>query len=68
MSWRGWANDHPGFELLEQLAAARKRVVTHPPYDGLNTHSAIVTFTEHYVFAVWDFPPPIPAAARPAAR
>jgi hypothetical protein len=55
MSWRGWANDHPGFELLEQVAAARKRVATHPLYDGLNTHSAIVTFMEHHVFAVWDF-------------
>jgi hypothetical protein len=55
MSWRGWANDHPGFELLKQVAAARERVVTHPLYDGLNTHSAIVTFMEHHVFAVWDF-------------
>jgi hypothetical protein len=37
------------------VAAARERVVTHPLYDGLNTHSAIVTFMEHHVFAVWDF-------------
>src|ERR1700757_94422 len=55
MSWRGWGNDHPGFELLEQVAAARERVVTPPLYDGLNTHSALVTFMEHHVFAVWDF-------------
>src|ERR1700757_3701330 len=55
MSWRGWANDHPGFELLKQVAAARERVVTHPLYDSLDTHSAIATFMEHHVFAVWDF-------------
>jgi hypothetical protein len=55
MSWRGWAQTHPGFELLEQVAVTRKRVVTHPLYDSLDTRSAVVTFMEHHVFAVWDF-------------
>jgi hypothetical protein len=48
-------NTHPGFELLEQVAVARDRVIAHPVYESLTTHSAIVTFMEHHVFAVWDF-------------
>jgi hypothetical protein len=55
MSRCDWAKTHPGFELLDQVAAARERVVSHPLYDSLRTHSAIVTFMEHHVFAVWDF-------------
>jgi Protein of unknown function (DUF3050) len=49
------ANAHPRLELLEQVAVARDRVVAHPLYASLTTHSAIVTFMEHHVFAVWDF-------------
>jgi Protein of unknown function (DUF3050) len=55
MSRCEWAKTHPGFELLEAVAAARERVVSHPLYDSLSSHSAIVTFMEHHVFAVWDF-------------
>jgi Protein of unknown function (DUF3050) len=55
MSWCGWETTHPAVELVEQVAAARERVVTHPMYDSLDTRSAIATFMEHHVFAVWDF-------------
>lgn len=56
MSRRGRATTQPTNELLEEaVASARERVVTHPLYGSLNTHSAIVTFMEHHVFAVWDF-------------
>jgi DUF3050 family protein len=55
MSRCEWAKPHPGYELLEHATAAREPVVSHPLYDSLNTHSAIVTFMEHHVFAVWDF-------------
>jgi hypothetical protein len=55
MSRYEWPKTHPGFELLERAAAARQRVVSHPLYDNLDTHAAIVTFMEHHVFAVWDF-------------
>jgi hypothetical protein len=55
MSWCGWETTHPAFALVQHLAAARERVVTHPLYDSLDTHSAIATFMEHHVFAVWDF-------------
>jgi hypothetical protein len=55
MSPCDWATTHPGFELLEHVAAARERVIEHPLYDSLNTRPAIVTFMEHHVFAVWDF-------------
>jgi hypothetical protein len=50
-----WAKTHPGFELLNQVAATRTRVLAHPLYARVNTPSAIVTFMEHHVFAVWDF-------------
>jgi Protein of unknown function (DUF3050) len=55
MSWCGWETTHPAVELVEQVAAARERVVTHPLYDSLDSRSAIATFMEHHVFAVWDF-------------
>jgi Protein of unknown function (DUF3050) len=49
------AKNQPGCELLQQAAAGRDRVLTHPLYDSLATRSALVTFMEHHVFAVWDF-------------
>jgi hypothetical protein len=55
MTWEGWENAHPGIDLLEAVKSARARVITHPLYAGLDTHSAILTFMEHHVFAVWDF-------------
>ena len=44
MSWCGWETTHPAFGLVQHVAAARERVVTHPLYDSLDTHSAIATF------------------------
>jgi hypothetical protein len=55
MSRCEWSTTHPGVELLEQVSADRERVVNHPLYDRLTTHSSLVTFMEHHVFAVWDF-------------
>ena len=56
MSRYDWGQTHPGIERLEKAVdAARTRVITHPLYSSLNTHTAIVTFMEHHVFAVWDF-------------
>jgi hypothetical protein len=56
MSRYQWDQTHPGITRLEDAVdAARTRVVTHPMYASLDTHTAIVTFMEHHVFAVWDF-------------
>lgn len=56
MSRYDWGQTHPGIERLErEVDDARNRVVTHPLYQNLNTHQAIITFMEHHVFAVWDF-------------
>jgi hypothetical protein len=56
MSRYDWGQTHPGITRLEKAVdEARTRVVTHPLYGRLTTHSAIVTFMEHHVFAVWDF-------------
>lgn len=56
MSRYDWGQTHPGIERLEKAVdAARARVVTHPLYAALDNHTAIVTFMEHHVFAVWDF-------------
>jgi hypothetical protein len=47
---------HLALEFLQEaVAPARKRVITHPLYSSLNNPSAILTFMEHHVFAVWDF-------------
>jgi hypothetical protein len=55
MSPCDWTTTRLGVELVEQVSAARERVVSHPLYDNLTTHSSLVTFMEHHVFAVWDF-------------
>ncbi len=56
MSRYDWGQAHPGITRLENAVdQARTRVVTHPLYASLDTHTAIVTFMEHHVFAVWDF-------------
>src|ERR1017187_9413755 len=56
MSRYDWGQRHPGIDRLEsQITEARNRVVTHPIYAALDSHDAICTFTEHHVFAVWDF-------------
>lgn len=41
--------------LQARVAKARERVITHPLYASLDNWSAIHTFMEHHVFAVWDF-------------
>jgi Protein of unknown function (DUF3050) len=56
MSRYDWGQTHPGITRLESAVdEARIRVVTHPLYGSLTTHTAIVTFMRHHVFAVWDF-------------
>lgn len=56
MSRYEWDQTHPGITRLEAAVdEARTRVVTHPLYANLDTHTAIVRFMEHHVFAVWDF-------------
>jgi hypothetical protein len=56
MSRRSGERTHRALEFLQQaLAPARERVITHPLYSSLNNRSAILTFIEHHVFAVWDF-------------
>jgi hypothetical protein len=56
MSRYDWGQTHPGISRLEQAVdEARTRVVSHPLYEHLDTHHAIVTFMQHHVFAVWDF-------------
>jgi len=56
MSRYDWGQRHPGIDRLEeQIGDARRAVITHPMYAALDSHAAIRTFTEHHVFAVWDF-------------
>jgi hypothetical protein len=56
MSRYDWGQRHPGIDRLEgQITEARDRVISHPMYAALDSHDAIRTFTEHHVFAVWDF-------------
>jgi hypothetical protein len=51
-----WESNHPGIDMLERKREAlRDQVIDHSIYHLLDTHSAIVTFMEHHVFAVWDF-------------
>jgi hypothetical protein len=56
MSRYDWGDTHPGIEkLTADIGPARHRVVGHGLYSALTNHSAIVTFMEHHVYAVWDF-------------
>lgn len=56
MSRYDWSLRHPGIERLEeQISEARRAVIEHPLYAALDSASAIRTFQEHHVFAVWDF-------------
>jgi hypothetical protein len=56
MSRYDWGIDNPHIAELEKaVEAARGRVVAHPVYHSLDTLSAVRTFMEHHVFAVWDF-------------
>src|ERR1700730_15173085 len=56
MSRYDWGQRHPGIDRLEeQIGEARRAVIEHPMYAALDSIDAIRTFTEHHVFAVWDF-------------
>jgi len=51
-----WGKQHPAIdELRAKIETARLEVIKHPIYGRLNTLQDINTFTEHHVFAVWDF-------------
>jgi len=56
MSRYEWDQTHPGIEGLKKaVSATRSLVVNHEMYSRLDSHTAIVTFMEHHVYAVWDF-------------
>jgi hypothetical protein len=56
MSRYNWGETHSRIDwLTEEIEPIRVKVVTHPMYKQLNTITAINTFMEHHVFAVWDF-------------
>ena len=56
MSRYDWGKQNPAIdELRAAVSAARSEVVGHPVYRRLNTLQDVNTFTEHHVFAVWDF-------------
>jgi len=56
MSRYDWGKTHPEIDRLRQTVdGARQVVVAHPVYRRLTTLSSVNTFTEHHVFAVWDF-------------
>jgi hypothetical protein len=42
-------------ELRTVIEAERAAVIKHPVYQQLDTLRDVMTFTEHHVFAVWDF-------------
>jgi DUF3050 family protein len=51
-----WGQTHPRIQwLTTEIAPVRNKVVSHPIYTRLDSLSAINTFMEHHVFAVWDF-------------
>ncbi|MFT4204071.1 MAG: DUF3050 domain-containing protein [Chitinophagaceae bacterium] len=41
--------------LTEQLQPIRKQLLAHPLYHNINTIENLQTFTQHHVYAVWDF-------------
>src|SRR6202050_5914812 len=51
-----WGETHSRIDwLTKEIETIRVKVVTHPMYKQLSTITAINTFMEHHVFAVWDF-------------
>lgn len=42
-------------QLLRVVVPRRKAIVAHPLYEALTSMGAVRTFTEHHVWAVWDF-------------
>ena len=56
MSRYNWGETHSRIDwLTKEIEPIRVKVVTHPVYKQLSTITAINTFMEHHVFAVWDF-------------
>jgi hypothetical protein len=56
MSRYSWGGANSGVEKLkEAVEPARRRVIDHPLYHGLDDLAAVRTFMRHHVFAVWDF-------------
>jgi hypothetical protein len=56
MSRYDWSGSHPQIERLnKEIEPTRSKVVSHQIYRNLSTLSAIRTFMENHVFAVWDF-------------
>ena len=56
MSRYDWGKSHPQIEELRSIIDnARSAVIEHPIYRRLNSLDDVNTFTEHHVFAVWDF-------------
>jgi hypothetical protein len=56
MSRYDWGENHPRIEKLnKEIEAVRSKVVSHQIYQKLTTLTAIRTFMEYHVFAVWDF-------------
>ena len=42
-------------KLEKEIATARKKLLSHPLYEELNSVEAMRNFMEQHVFAVWDF-------------
>jgi hypothetical protein len=42
-------------KIYEKLTPLNHQLVTHPLYNNINTTSDLAIFSEHHVFAVWDF-------------
>ncbi|MFF0018059.1 DUF3050 domain-containing protein [Streptomyces sp. NPDC005374] len=56
MSRYEWGKQNPAVDNLRRVVdTARMQVVKHPLYGRLKTLQDVNTFTEHHVFAVWDF-------------
>ncbi|TMR02587.1 DUF3050 domain-containing protein [Actinomadura soli] len=56
MSRYDWAKAHPGIDKLKKaVEPARAEVIDHPVYTRLGSLADVNVFTEHHVFAVWDF-------------
>jgi hypothetical protein len=56
MSRYDWGGSNPQIERLNrEIEPIRSKVISHQIYRNLETLSALRTFMEHHVFAVWDF-------------
>lgn len=46
----------PGIERIrDEIEPLRAEITTHPIYTAIRTVADVAIFTEHHVFAVWDF-------------